>query len=89
MALHRAQRKPSPIAQLSAYQAAVPALQTAGTTLLQVFLITDGPGTVPVDQFLITEPLRPAVPMVPVGRYRLRVVDRNGKILTAFNLEMP
>jgi hypothetical protein len=82
-------RKPSPIAQLSAYQAAVPALQKAGTTLLQVFVITDGPDAVPVDQFLITEPLRPAAPMVPDGKYRLRVVDRDGKTLAAFNLEMP
>jgi hypothetical protein len=79
-------RKPSLIAQLPAYQAAVSKLQEAGTTLLQVFLISDKPDAVPVDQFLITDPLRPAALMLPDGKYRVRVIDRNGKTLVASNL---
>ncbi len=79
-------RQPRSIAQLPAYRAAVPELRKAGVTLLQVFLLADKPDAVPVDQFLIADPLKPAVPMLPDGKYRLRIVDRDGKTLVAFNL---
>lgn len=79
-------RKPRPIAQLPAYQAAIPELRKAGATLLQVFLVIDEPDAVPIDQFLITDPLKPAVLMLPDGKYRLRVIDRNGKALVNFDL---
>jgi hypothetical protein len=58
----------------------------AGTTLLQVFLVTDEPDAVPIDQFLIKDPLSPAAPMFPGGSYRLRIIDRKGKTLAAFHL---
>jgi len=79
-------RRPVPIAQLAAYHAAIPALQKAGTTLLQVFLVTDEPDAVPIDQFLIKDPLSPPAPMLPSGSYRLRIIDRKGKTLAAFHL---
>jgi len=79
-------RKPRLIAQLPAYQAAVPQLRSAGTTLLQVFFATDEPDAVPVDQFLISDPLKPAALMLPDGKFRLVVIDRAGKVITGFNL---
>jgi len=79
-------RKPVPIADVPAYGEAVPELRKAGTTLLQVFGITDESDAVPVDQFLITDPLKPAPLMLPEGKYRMRVIDGAGKTLVAFNL---
>jgi hypothetical protein len=82
-------RKPRLIAQLPAYRGALPEFRKAGTTLLQAFLITDGPDAVPVDQFLITDPGKPAALMLPAGRYRVRIVDREGKRVAGFELRMP
>ena len=79
-------RKPVPIADLPAYKAAAPELRKAGTTLLQAFAITDESDAVPVDQFLIADPMKPVPLMLPQGKYRVRVIDGAGKTLVAFGL---
>jgi len=79
-------RKPVPIDQLPEYRAAIPRLRSAGTALLQVFRPSDRPDTVPVDQILIVDPLKPAALMLSDGDYRVRVVDRDNNVLVAFHV---
>jgi hypothetical protein len=79
-------RKAAPIGQLPAYRAAAPEIRKAGTVILQVFGVNDSADAVPIDQFLITDPSKPAAVMAPLGKYRVRVIDREGRVLVGFEI---
>jgi hypothetical protein len=54
--------------------------------ILQVFGVNDSADAVPIDQFLITDPSKPAAVMAPLGKYRVRVIDREGRVLVGFEI---
>jgi hypothetical protein len=59
-----------------------------GLRLVQAFREGDGASTIPVDQVIINEPKDRKVLMLPAGRFWLRTVDRDSKVIAEARLSI-
>lgn len=57
--------------------------------LVQAFRQGDGATNIPVDQVVIDGPNDRKVLMLPAGRFWLRTIDRDGKVIAEARLRVP
>jgi hypothetical protein len=60
-----------------------------GMRLVQAFREGDRASAIPVDQVIIAEPMGRKVLMLPAGRYWLRTIDRDSKVIAEAHLRVP
>ncbi len=60
-----------------------------GMRLVQAFREGDRASAIPVDQVIINEPYDRKVLMLPAGRYWLRTIDRDSKVIAEAHLRVP
>ena len=60
-----------------------------GMRLVQAFREGDRASAIPVDQVIINEPFDRKVLMLPAGRYWLRTIDRDSKVIAEAHLSVP
>lgn len=60
-----------------------------GMRLVQAFRAGESASAVPVDQVIIEEPNDRKVLMLPAGRFWLRTLDRDGKVIAETRLRLP
>src|SRR2546423_8592267 len=60
-----------------------------GMRLVQAFREGDRASAIPVDQVIINEPRDRKVLMLPAGRYWLRTIDRDSKVIAEAHLSVP
>lgn len=72
-------------------RARIPAglLSGRGMRLVQAFRQGDGATNIPVDQVVIDGPNDRKVLMLPAGRFWLRTIDRDGKVIAEARLRVP
>lgn len=61
----------------------------SGMRVVQAFREGDPASAIPVDQVIITQPSDWRVLMLPAGRYWLRTIDRDSKVIAAAHLRVP
>ena len=72
-------------------RAPIPAqlLSGRGLRLVQAFREGDRASNIPVDQVTIDEPGERKVLMLPAGRFWLRTIDRDGRVIAEAQLRIP
>lgn len=72
-------------------RARIPAglLSGRGMRLVQAFRQGDRASNIPIDQVVIDEPNDSKVLMLPAGRFWLRTIDRDGKVIAEARLRVP
>jgi len=60
-----------------------------GMRLVQAFREGDRASAIPVDQVIINEPYDRKVLMLPAGKFWLRTIDRDGKVIAEAHLRLP